>query len=108
MSAIGTKQTSSSALRRAHTRTSSFPLLAATKPLKTSLTWFHAFSFFMDATLKEIDRAVRDLGAKGIQVFTNVAGKPLSAPEFRPIFKRMHRYRRRGGDPLLLDVGGAG
>lgn len=43
----------------------------------------------VDATLKEIDRAVRDLGAKGIQVFTNVAGKPLSAPEFRPIFKRM-------------------
>ena len=38
---------------------------------------------------EEIDRAVRDLGAKGIQVFTNVAGKPFSAPEFRPIFKRM-------------------
>ena len=31
----------------AHTRTSSFPLLAATKPLKTSLIWSHDFSFFM-------------------------------------------------------------
>jgi predicted TIM-barrel fold metal-dependent hydrolase len=43
----------------------------------------------IDATLAEIDRAVNDLGARGIQVFTNVAGKPLSAPEFRPIFQRM-------------------
>jgi predicted TIM-barrel fold metal-dependent hydrolase len=32
---------------------------------------------------------VNELGAKGIQVFTNVAGKPLSAPEFRPVFARM-------------------
>ncbi len=31
----------------------------------------------------------RQLGARGVQVFTNVAGKPLSAPEFRPIFARM-------------------
>ena len=43
----------------------------------------------IDATLQEIDRTVNQLGAKGIQVFTNVAGKPLSAPEFRPIFARM-------------------
>jgi aminocarboxymuconate-semialdehyde decarboxylase len=43
----------------------------------------------IDAALHEIDRAVNGLGAKGIQVFTNVAGKPLSAPEFRPIFARM-------------------
>jgi aminocarboxymuconate-semialdehyde decarboxylase len=43
----------------------------------------------VDATISEIDRAVRDLGARGIQLFTNVAGKPLSAPEFRPIFQRI-------------------
>jgi aminocarboxymuconate-semialdehyde decarboxylase len=43
----------------------------------------------IDATLREIDRAVTELGARGIQVFTNVAGKPLSAPEFRPVFARM-------------------
>src|SRR5262245_47419784 len=55
-----------------------FPTFIASLPMNS-----------VDATLKEIDRAVRDLGAKGIQVFTNVAGKPLSAPEFRPIFKRM-------------------
>jgi len=43
----------------------------------------------VEASLLEIDRAITTLGAKGIQVFTNVAGKPLSAPEFRPIFARM-------------------
>lgn len=43
----------------------------------------------VEASLAEIDRAVTTLGARGVQVFTNVAGKPLSAPEFRPIFQRM-------------------
>jgi len=43
----------------------------------------------IDAALAEIDRAVNDLGARGVQLFTNVAGKPLSAPEFRPMFRRM-------------------
>ena len=43
----------------------------------------------IDAALAEIDRAVNELGARGVQLFTNVAGKPLSAPEFRPVFRRM-------------------
>ena len=43
----------------------------------------------VDACLEEIDRAVNQLGARGIQLFTNVNGKPLSLPEFRPIFRRM-------------------
>jgi aminocarboxymuconate-semialdehyde decarboxylase len=43
----------------------------------------------VDASLMEIDRAIRDLGARGIQLFTNVAGEPLSAPKYRPIFRRM-------------------
>jgi predicted TIM-barrel fold metal-dependent hydrolase len=46
----------------------------------------------MDATLAEIDRTINDLGARGIQVFTNVSGKPLSAPEFRPVFRRMAEH----------------
>ena len=41
------------------------------------------------ASLAEIDRAVNELGARGVQIFTNVAGRPLSLPEFRPIFARM-------------------
>jgi uncharacterized protein len=43
----------------------------------------------VEAALREIDRAIGDLGARGVQIFTNVAGKPLSAPEFRPVFARM-------------------
>ncbi len=46
----------------------------------------------VDATLAEIDRAITTLGACGIQVFSNVAGKPLSAPEFRPIFRSMAKH----------------
>jgi predicted TIM-barrel fold metal-dependent hydrolase len=43
----------------------------------------------IEAALAEIDRAINELGARGIQLFTNVAGKPLSTPEFRPVFRRM-------------------
>jgi len=46
----------------------------------------------MEATLAEADRAIRDLGARGVQVFTNVAGEPLSAQEFRPLFVRMVQH----------------
>jgi aminocarboxymuconate-semialdehyde decarboxylase len=42
-----------------------------------------------DAALREIDRAIDDLGATGVQVYTNVAGRPLDLPEYRPIFERM-------------------
>jgi aminocarboxymuconate-semialdehyde decarboxylase len=43
----------------------------------------------VDATLREIDRAVKELGARGVQVFTNVVGVPLSDKKYRPIFARM-------------------
>jgi aminocarboxymuconate-semialdehyde decarboxylase len=42
-----------------------------------------------DACVAEIHRSVRDLGARGIQVFSNVDGKPLDLPEFEPIFDAM-------------------
>src|SRR5581483_3556182 len=40
----------------------------------------------VDACLKEIERSVTQLGARGIQIYTNVAGKPLDLPEFEPLF----------------------
>jgi predicted TIM-barrel fold metal-dependent hydrolase len=46
----------------------------------------------IEAALAEIDRAVAGLGARGVQVFTNVAGQPLSRAEFRPIFRRMAEH----------------
>jgi predicted TIM-barrel fold metal-dependent hydrolase len=46
----------------------------------------------VEACLEEIDRSIGTLGACGIQLFTNVLGKPLSLPEFRPIFRRMAEH----------------
>ena len=37
-----------------------------------------------DALLAEAERAVRDLGAKGVQIFSNVNGRPLDEPDFLP------------------------
>src|SRR5215467_260531 len=45
----------------------------------------------IEATLAEIDRAI-GIGARGVQVFTNVAGEPLSAPKYLPIFARMAQH----------------
>ena len=36
----------------------------------------------VDGTLKEIDHAVNDLGALGVQIHTNVLGRPLDDPMF--------------------------
>jgi uncharacterized protein len=57
-----------------------FPCFIASMPMNN-----------VDACVRETERAVRDLGARGIQVFTNVLGKPLSAAEFRPLFRTMER-----------------
>ena len=40
-----------------------------------------------DAALKEIDRAITELHATGVQIFSNVNGRPLDEPEFQPIFE---------------------
>ena len=58
-----------------------FPAFIASMPMNN-----------VDACVREADRAIRELGAKGIQVFTNVLGKPLSAPEFRPLFQAMAKH----------------
>jgi len=45
-----------------------------------------------DAAVHETDRAIRDLGARGIQLYSNVRGKPIVAPEFMPLFEAMAGY----------------
>jgi uncharacterized protein len=42
-----------------------------------------------DAALVEIDRAVGQLGALGIQIFTNVGGYTPDDPRFEPVFAQM-------------------
>jgi predicted TIM-barrel fold metal-dependent hydrolase len=41
------------------------------------------------AAVKEIERAVKNLGAAGVQIFTNVNGRPLDEPDFLPIFEKV-------------------
>jgi predicted TIM-barrel fold metal-dependent hydrolase len=45
----------------------------------------------VDASLEEMDRAIDQLGAKGVMIYTNVAGTPLDAPEFQPLFDEAAR-----------------
>ena len=42
-----------------------------------------------EASVREIERAVMKLGATGVQIYSNVNGKPLDDPEFLPIFEKM-------------------
>lgn len=42
-----------------------------------------------DAAVEEIERAVSKLGATGVQIYTNVNGRPLDEPAFLPIFEKM-------------------
>jgi len=45
------------------------------------------------AALAEMDRAVEKLGARGIQVLTNINGRPLDDAELFPVFERItNRY----------------
>ncbi|MDE0176799.1 MAG: amidohydrolase family protein [Defluviicoccus sp.] len=43
----------------------------------------------MDATIEEIDRAIVELDACGVQIFSHVNNRPLDEPEFYPLFEKM-------------------
>ncbi len=42
-----------------------------------------------EGLLAEAERAIKDLGAVGVQVFSNVLGRPLTRPETMPLFDLM-------------------
>jgi predicted TIM-barrel fold metal-dependent hydrolase len=46
-----------------------------------------------EAALREMDRAIQGLGATGVQMYTNVAGRALDGPEYQPLFARMAEHR---------------
>jgi predicted TIM-barrel fold metal-dependent hydrolase len=52
----------------------------------------------MKGCVDECRRAVEDLGAVGMQIYTNVAGKPLDLEEFAPFFE----YMAKAGKPVWL------
>ena len=43
----------------------------------------------VDSAIVEAERAIKTLGARGIQIFTNIAGHPLDEPRFAPLFAAM-------------------
>lgn len=43
----------------------------------------------MDAALRETERAVKDLGALGVEIGTNVHGIPMDDPRFEPFYAKM-------------------
>jgi predicted TIM-barrel fold metal-dependent hydrolase len=43
----------------------------------------------VEAALRELDRALTELGALGAQLYTNVLGVPLDDPRFEPLFARL-------------------
>ena len=45
-----------------------------------------------DAVAKEIDRSIKELGARGVQVFSNVEGRPLDEPEFSIVWESLADY----------------
>ena len=47
-----------------------------------------------EGLLAEANRAIKDLGAVGVQVFTNVLGRPLTKPETMPLFDLMAELDR--------------
>jgi len=51
-----------------------------------------------DAGVGEAERAIKDLGALGVQIYTNVKGKPLDRPEYEPFFAAMAKL----GKPIWL------
>src|SRR5260221_12182377 len=55
-----------------------FPGFAASLPMNNP-----------SAAMREIDRAMNQLGATGVQVFTNVNGQPLDRPEYLQLFEQM-------------------
>ena len=54
-----------------------FPAFVASLPMNN-----------VSAALEEMDRAIGKLGARGIQICTSVAGRPLDDAEFLPVFER--------------------
>ena len=51
-----------------------------------------------DAALKEMDRAINQLGAVGVQIYSNAANKPLDLPEFLPLFE----FSAKADTPIWL------
>lgn len=46
----------------------------------------------MEAALRETERAIKELGFRGIFLRSSINGKPLDSPEFMPLYEMMARF----------------
>ena len=46
----------------------------------------------IEASLHEIDRAVKELRLRGVQITTPIHDRPIDAPEYWPIYEKMEKY----------------
>lgn len=46
----------------------------------------------LDAALREVDRAIKDLGMKGVLIYTDINGKLLDSPDLMPLYEKMEGY----------------
>lgn len=53
---------------------------------------------FPELAIQELDRAIGKLGMNGIVLGSNIAGKPLSSPEFFPFYERVNEL----GVPIFI------
>ena len=51
-----------------------------------------------DAGAREAERAIKDLGALGVQIYTQVAGNPIDRPEYQPFWTKMNEL----GKPVWI------
>jgi len=80
-------------LRLARVANDELRRICATRPDKFP-AWIASLSLnTIEGSLEEMDRAV-GRGARGIQVFTNVNGRPLDDPEFFPIFDHATNHHK--------------
>ena len=47
-----------------------------------------------EAAVAEAERAIKDLRLRAVEVYTDIAGKPLDAPEFMPLYEKMAELGR--------------
>lgn len=48
----------------------------------------------MDAALKEAQRAIKDLRLRAIELYSDINGQPLDAPQFMPLYEMMAKLDR--------------
>jgi len=51
-----------------------------------------------DAAVAEVERASKQLHGPAVQLYSNIAGKPLDSPEFAPVFEAIHK----AGLPIFI------